>query len=74
MDAITSPCQAHSVGASNQLFGLLIQTILASQCAISPPDMWPKDHGPEAIEKGKYYYWFSIFILSLVMFIQKMIN
>lgn len=56
MDAITSPCQAHSVGASNQLFGLLIQTILASQCAISPPDMWPKDHGPEAIEKGKYFF------------------
>lgn len=68
MDAITSPCQAHSVGASNQLFGLLIQTILASQCAISPPDMWPKDHGPEAIEKGKYFlltYQKLIFIFSL---------
>lgn len=67
MDAITSPCQAHSVGASNQLFGLLIQTILASQCAISPPDMWPKDYGPEAIEKGKYF----LFVLSLVKCLQR---
>lgn len=65
MDAITSPCQAHSVGASNQLFGLLIQTILASQCAISPPDMWPKDHGPEAIEKGKYFL-FNICLKSVL--------
>lgn len=47
-----SQCATQSVGPANQLFGLLIQTILAAQCNISPPDMWPKDYGPTAIEKG----------------------
>lgn len=46
-------CANHSVGPANQLFGLLIQTILSAQCEISPPDMWPKDFGPSAIEHGK---------------------
>lgn len=46
-------CAAHSVGASNQLFSVLIQTILAAHCNISPPDMWPNDFGPMAIKQGK---------------------
>lgn len=46
-------CASHSVGAANQLFGLLIQTILAAQCNISPPGMWPEDFGPKAINDGK---------------------
>lgn len=46
-------CANHSIGPANQLFGLLIQTILSAQCAISPPDMWPKDFGPSAIENGE---------------------
>lgn len=53
MEALTSQCATQSVGPANQLFGLLIQTILAAQCNISPPEMWPKDYGPTAIEKGK---------------------
>lgn len=53
MEALTPECAAQSVGPANQLFGLLIQTILAAQCAISPKDMWPKDYGPTAIEQGK---------------------
>lgn len=51
MEGLTQ-CANHSVGPANQLFGLLIQTLLAAQCSISPPDMWPKDFGPTAIEKG----------------------
>lgn len=51
-EALLSPCLAHSHGTSNQLFGILLQTILATQCAISPPEKWPKDYGPTALEKG----------------------
>lgn len=53
MDALNSECATPSVGPANQLFGLLVQTILAAQCAISPKDMWPKDYGPTAVEQGK---------------------
>lgn len=53
MDVLNPECAAQSVGPANQLFGLLIQTILAAQCAISPKDMWPKDYGPTALEQGK---------------------
>ncbi|XP_037037093.1 glucose dehydrogenase [FAD, quinone] isoform X1 [Bradysia coprophila] len=60
MDALTSQCAAQSVGPANQLFGLLIQTILAAQCSISPPEMWPKDYGPTAIEKGLEEYDFIV--------------
>ncbi|XP_049281057.1 glucose dehydrogenase [FAD, quinone]-like isoform X4 [Anopheles funestus] len=53
-------CAAQSVGPANQLFGLLVQTILAAQCAISPPDMWPKDYGPTALAQGLDEYDFVI--------------
>lgn len=53
MDMLNPECAAQSVGPANQLFGLLIQTILAAQCAISPKDMWPKDYGPTAVEQGE---------------------
>lgn len=55
MDVLNPECAAQSVGPANQLFGLLIQTILAAQCAISPKDMWPKDYGPTAIEQGNQF-------------------
>lgn len=45
-------CSVESAGPANQLFSLLVQTILAAQCAISPKDMWPKDYGPTAVEQG----------------------
>lgn len=46
-------CTAQSTGAVNQLFALLIQTLLAAQCEISPEHMWPKDYGPTAVKDGK---------------------
>lgn len=52
MDVFTPECATNSVGPANHLFSLLIQTILAAQCAISPKDTWPKDYGPTAIEQG----------------------
>ncbi|XP_031636392.1 glucose dehydrogenase [FAD, quinone]-like [Contarinia nasturtii] len=45
MEVFPSQCAAQSVGAVNQLFGLLIQSILAAQCSISPPEFWPEDYG-----------------------------
>lgn len=48
----TPECAARSFGPANQLFGLLIQTIVASQCTISPNSMWPKDYGDTLSSKG----------------------
>lgn len=56
MELLTPECAVHSVGPANQLFGLLIQTILAAQCAMSPKDMWPKDYGPTALEQGNLIF------------------
>lgn len=55
-----SPCTAQSFGPVNQLFGLLLQTLVKNQCAISPPEMWPKDFGPTAMEKGLEEYDFIV--------------
>lgn len=52
MDLLTTQCASHSIGPANQLFALLIQTIIHAKCSLSPPENWPKDHGPLAVEKG----------------------
>lgn len=52
-DTFTPYCASDSIGVANQLFALLIQTLTAAYCSISPPEMWPTDYGPEAIKKGK---------------------
>lgn len=52
MDALMTQCAAHSLGPANQLFTFLLQTLLAAQCSLSPPDKWPADYGPKAIENG----------------------
>lgn len=50
---IPPQCAAQSVGTANQLFSSLIQTLLAVQCSISTPEMWPNDYGPTALQQGK---------------------
>lgn len=65
MDVLNPECAAQSVGPANQLFGLLIQTILAAQCAISPKDMWPKDYGPTAVEQGDHCEVFALLFLVI---------
>lgn len=52
---VGTQCASQSVGAANQLFGLLVQTILAAQCSISPPEMWPKDYGPTFVQQGERF-------------------
>lgn len=44
-------CSAQSVGSANQLFATLIQTLLATQCSISPQAMWPDDYGVSGSEQ-----------------------
>ncbi|KAG4069992.1 hypothetical protein HA402_013652 [Bradysia odoriphaga] len=60
MEALASQCAARSFGPANQLLGVLIQTIFAAQCSISPLEMWPKDYGPNAIENGLEEYDFIV--------------
>ncbi|XP_055309378.1 glucose dehydrogenase [FAD, quinone]-like [Sitodiplosis mosellana] len=62
MDGLAPQCAAQSVGAANQLFGLLIQTLLAAQCSISPPDFWPEDYGEKlsATENNDLTYDFIV--------------
>uniref|UniRef100_A0A1L8DZX6 Putative glucose dehydrogenase fad quinone n=1 Tax=Nyssomyia neivai TaxID=330878 RepID=A0A1L8DZX6_9DIPT len=60
MDALTLPCAAQSAGPLNQLLGLLINSLISAQCAISPPEIWPKDFGPQVLEKGFEEYDFIV--------------
>jgi choline dehydrogenase len=54
MDLLPRQCAAHSVGASNGFFGLVVQTVLAAQCGLFPSNFWPSDYGPTAVkEKSK---------------------
>lgn len=60
MNFVSQQCASQSLGPANELFGALVQTILAVQCAISPPDLWPKDFGPEALENGESFIGYHI--------------
>lgn len=53
MPYVSNQCAAQSLGPANELFGALVQTILSVQCAISPPELWPKDFGPSAMQNGE---------------------
>lgn len=50
-----STCAAQSIGPGNQLFVSLVNTVLAAQCAISPPEMWPKNYAKDALQKSMQY-------------------
>lgn len=71
MDVLNPECAAQSVGPANQLFGLLVQTILAAQCAISPKDMWPKDYGPTAVQQGTKIKHHFLAIINNALELQK---
>lgn len=59
---VSNQCAAQSLGPANELFGALVQTILTVQCAISAPELWPKDFGPSAMQHGET----SIFIPFII--------
>ncbi|GAB0089545.1 glucose dehydrogenase [Sergentomyia squamirostris] len=60
MDLPTIPCANFSVGTTNQLIGLLFQTILTAQCNSSPLELWPQDYGPRGLKRGFEEYDFII--------------
>lgn len=49
---ILGTCSAQSVGTVNNQFLLLLQTIIQTQCALSPPNFWPADDFPTALASG----------------------
>lgn len=48
MDSIPAQCSARSLGAANQLVGLLVQSLLTSYCAFTDPG-WPADCGENVV-------------------------
>lgn len=44
----------------NQLFSVLIQSLLVSQCEISPDAQWPEDYGSIAVSEGLDPYDFIV--------------
>lgn len=53
LDFGATQCAGQSIGPANQLFALLIQTIIAAKCAISPPELWPQDYAEQALANGE---------------------
>ena len=53
MESLLGQCASQSIGTSNHLFSVLIQTLIAAQCGIVPQDMWPADYGPTAMKSGR---------------------
>lgn len=53
-------CTAQSVGPVNQLFTLLIQTVLSSQQALFSENEWPNDYGTQAVPGDHLVYDFII--------------
>ena len=60
MDLLPQTCAATSIGITNNLFGLLFQTLMAAHCAISPAEKWPKDYAQTALNDGLEQYDFII--------------
>ncbi|XP_055911317.1 glucose dehydrogenase [FAD, quinone]-like [Eupeodes corollae] len=53
-------CVQQNLGLGNTLVSTLLHTLLAAQCSLSPPELWPKDYGPTYIEKGLDTYDFVV--------------
>lgn len=60
MDVCTTNCSSQSIGPVGQLFGLLVQSLLVTQCALSPETDWPEDYGPTAVRHGLDEYDFIV--------------
>lgn len=53
-------CPEKSTGVVSSLLQVLLQTVLASQCAISPSTNWPNNYGPNAIQNRLEKYDFIV--------------
>ncbi|XP_053949359.1 glucose dehydrogenase [FAD, quinone]-like [Anastrepha ludens] len=57
---LSAQCAAQSIGPVNTMVSTLIQALLAAQCAISPPDLWPPDYANQLLRKGEDTYDFVV--------------
>jgi len=57
---IEPSCVAESTGNFAGAVNILLQTLLAAQCAISAPNQWPEDYGAIALERGFETYDFVV--------------
>ncbi|XP_055842561.1 glucose dehydrogenase [FAD, quinone]-like [Episyrphus balteatus] len=57
---MSNNCMQQNLDFGNPLVSTLLHNLLAAQCAISAPDIWPKDYGPTYIEKGVDTYDFVV--------------
>lgn len=64
MDGTATQCAAQSVGPVNQLFGLLIQSLLAAQCSLTPPNLWPEDYGEQFSNEGGFFFFSTAFFCA----------
>lgn len=51
---LAEQCPGHSTGTAAHLFMTLLQALVASQCGISNPEMWPEDYGPKLSDDAEY--------------------
>lgn len=45
-------CNSTSIGAANQLFVTLVQSLIMSQRSIASEIEWPEDYGEKALQNG----------------------
>lgn len=55
-----SECPEQSLGSVNSALSLLVKYLLVQQCAISPSEKWPIDHGDRAIRNELEDYDFIV--------------
>lgn len=55
MDFLEPSCAARSLGPANDLLTTFVSSILALHCNISNPDIWPPDHGEDALQNGQWF-------------------
>ncbi|CAD7086666.1 unnamed protein product [Hermetia illucens] len=60
MDFLEPSCAARSLGPANDLLTTFVSSILALHCNISNPDLWPPDHGEDALQNGLDDYDFIV--------------
>lgn len=44
-------CASYSTGSANAFLGIVLQTVLVSQCGLNPDQFWPNDFGPSALKQ-----------------------
>lgn len=51
---VYSPCPENLTGTQAHLFLLLINTLFATQCKLTPHDKYPQDYGPKLVDGEEF--------------------